>query len=73
MDPRKEGLDMAHAVKNAVIVSEKGPDFRYKCKCDKCGTVQPSEQGGRITGSEGHTSTFYCSKCKEIRAVEIRG
>jgi hypothetical protein len=63
---------MAQALKNAIIVSEDGPDFKWRERCDECGTVESGTQGDRITGSEGLRSSFHCDTCNERRHVEIR-
>ncbi len=63
---------MVQALKNAIVVSEDGPDFKWREKCDECGAVESGMQRDRITGSEGLRSSFYCDTCHERRDVELR-
>jgi hypothetical protein len=62
----------ASAGKGAVIVSQDGKNVRYRGKCTTCGHEDTSWKTMAIP--RGTTrATFYCTKCRKRRDIEING
>ena len=62
----------AIALKGAIITSQDGEYVQYRKKCVDCGHEDSGKSSMRI-GQGVTRATFFCPKCRKLRAVELNG
>ena len=65
---------MSIALKGCVIIEETARPFKYKNKCEKCGTLQPGSVSlPHVSRGSTLHKRFKCTKCGTMNEVVIRG
>ena len=75
-EPTPEQVTYLYSVwaeSGAVITSQDSStgEFHYKLKCEACGYVKSGETLSFVSGGNGLTSSFTCSKCGNHQKVVI--
>jgi len=59
-------------IQGGLISKEEGNTISYKVKCDKCGSVEPSESSVNITKGVTEVYNERCSACGNNQTIKMK-